>query len=388
MIGVWLAAAVVTATVLALLLLPLVRRGAPPPERLEYDRAVWRDQLAEIERDVARGVLAADQAEAARLEIKRRILAASGASGGPERVARAGSPRLALALIAMVPAVAVGLYATLGRPGVEDQPLAARTATPAPDRTAAGEAPQMSLAEAADRLRARLEDHPDELDGWVLLGRSYITLNRPAAAAAAFARALQLAGDRPDLAPSLAPSLAASYGEALVAARGGEVDADARAAFAQALAGDAQDPRARYYLGLARAQAGDLAGALQDWVDLVAIAPADAPWLPMVRGQIASAAADAGIDPGTLRPSAAVADLMPAAPPAGLTREDVAAAERLSPAERQTMVRAMVEGLAARLAEQPEDIEGWRRLARAWTVLGEPAKAAEAAARIEALEAR
>jgi cytochrome c-type biogenesis protein CcmH len=379
-IGVWIAAAVVTVAVLALLVLPLVRRGATPPDRLDYDRAIWRDQLAEIERDVARGVLAGDQAEAARLEIKRRILATSSAPGETGSVARAGSPLLALALIALVPALAVGLYATLGRPGVEDQPLAARLTAPPPGPAAAGEAPQMSLEEAAERLRARLDERPAELDGWVLLGRSYMTLNRPADAAAAFARALDLAGDRPDL--------AASYGEALVAARGGRMDADARAAFAKALAGDARDPRARYYLGLARAQDGDLAGALQDWVDLVAIAPAEAPWLPMVREQIASAAAEAGIDPATLTPSAAVADLMPAAPVPGLSREDVEGARQMSPAEREAMVRSMVEGLAARLEEQPDDIEGWRRLARAWTVLGEPAKAAEAEARIKALQAR
>ena len=380
MIGVWIAAAVVTAAVLALLVLPLVRRGAPPPDRLDYDRAIWRDQLAEIERDVARGVLAGDQAEAARLEIKRRILATSSAPAETGSVARVGSPLLALALIALVPALAVGLYATLGRPGVEDQPLAARMTAPPPGPTAAGEAPQMSLEQAAERLRARLDERPAELDGWVLLGRSYMTLNRPAAAAAAFARALDLAGDRPDL--------AASYGEALVAARGGRMDADARAAFAKALAGDARDPRARYYLGLARAQDGDVAGALQDWVDLVAIAPAEAPWLPMVREQIASAAAEAGIDPAALTPSAAVADLMPAAPIPGLSREDVEGARQMSPAEREAMVRSMVEGLAARLEEQPDDIEGWRRLARAWTVLGEPAKAAEAEARIKTLQAR
>ena len=380
MIGVWIAAAVVTAAVLALLVLPLLRRGAPAPDRLDYDRAIWRDQLAEIERDVARGVLAGDQAEAARLEIKRRILATSSGPGDSGSVARAGSPLLALGLIALVPALAVGLYATLGRPGVEDQPLAARMTAPRPGPTAAGEAPQMSLEEAAERLRARLDERPAELDGWVLLGRSYMTLNRPADAAAAFARALELAGDRPDL--------AASYGEALVAARGGRMDADARAAFAQALAGDARDARARYYLGLARAQDGDVAGALQDWVDLVAIAPAEAPWLPMVREQIASAAADAGIDPATLAPSAAVADLMPAAPFPGLSREDVEGARQMSPAEREAMVRSMVEGLASRLEEQPDDIEGWRRLARAWAVLGEPAKAAEAEARVKALQAR
>ena len=380
MIGVWIAAAVVTSAVLALLVLPLVRRGAPPPDRLDYDRAIWRDQLAEIERDVARGVLAGDQAEAARLEIKRRILATSSAPAETGSVARVGSPLLALALIALVPALAVGLYATLGRPGVEDQPLAARMTAPPPGPTAAGEAPQMSLEQAAERLRARLDERPAELDGWVLLGRSYMTLNRPADAAAAFARALDLAGDRPDL--------AASYGEALVAARGGRMDADARAAFAKALAGDARDPRARYYLGLARAQDGDVAGALQDWVDLVAIAPAEAPWLPMVREQIASAAAEAGIDPAALTPSAAVADLMPAAPIPGLSREDVEGARQMSPAEREAMVRSMVEGLAARLEEQPDDIEGWRRLARAWTVLGEPAKAAEAEARIKTLQAR
>ena len=145
----------------------------------------------------------------------------------------------------------------------------------------------------------------------------------------------------------------------------------------------------------AKAQAGDLAGALQDWIDLAAIAPPDAPWLSAVREQIARAAADLGTDPSTLAPSAEVADLLPEGTAGttrpslpGPTREDVAAAADMSAEDRAAMVRAMVERLAARLEEDPDDIDGWRRLARAWSVLGEARKAAEARARAEALERR
>jgi cytochrome c-type biogenesis protein CcmH len=237
---------------------------------------------------------------------------------------------------------------------------------------------ETAVASLVERLRA----NPDNADGWILLGRSYVTMDRYAEAAEAFRRALRLNGADPDL--------AAAYGEALVAAAGGQVTPNARQAFQSAFDAAPDNPKARYYLALHRAQQGDLNGALQGWVDLAAIAPADVPWLPIVHQQITRAAAELGIDPATIEPSPearAAQARTPAgeAAPPGPTRADVEAAAGMSAEDRDQMIRSMVERLAARLEDQPDDREGWLRLARAYEVLGDPDKARDALARAEAL---
>jgi cytochrome c-type biogenesis protein CcmH len=190
----------------------------------------------------------------------------------------------------------------------------------------------------------------------------------------AFERALALTGRAPDV--------LSEYGEILVLAHGGRVAEPARRAIEEVLRGFPAEPRARYYLGLAKAQRGDPRGALQDWVDLIAMSPPDAPWLADIRREIRGVAAAAGIDAATLSPSAGLPD--PAV--RGLGEEDVKAAAEMSPEERDAMIRAMVEGLAQRLEDEPGDADGWRRLARAYEVLGESEKAKEALARAEAAE--
>jgi len=358
----WIAAAALTVATLALVLAPLLRSRTPPPARVEFDLAVFRDQLAEVDRDWERGLLDAEQAEAARIEVERRMLAAADdkTPAPPEPRHRHGGLVFAALAIVLVPAGAFGLYLTLGTPGIPDQPWAARK-TPGP----AAEGPA-SMETAVTKLAERLQSDPDNADGWILLGRSYLTLERYPEAAEAFRRALALNGTEPDL--------AAAYGEALVAAAGGQMTPDARQAFQDALGSAPDNPKARYYLALDRAQQGDLEGALQGWVDLVRISPPDAPWLPTVRQQITRAAAELGIEPTTGE----------AAPP-GPTRADMEAAAEMSAEERGQMIRSMVERLAARLEDQPDDRDGWLRLARAYEVLGEPDKARDARARAEAL---
>lgn len=377
MTGLWIAAAAMTAAVVGLVVLPLLRRSAAPADRVEYDRAVFADQLAEIDRDTQRGLLIADQANAARIEIQRRILATARES--PAKVAGTRrSPALAAVLGLAIAAGAFGLYADLGTPGAPDQPLAERQR--AGERAvASGEARAApSLDDAAETLRQRLAQSPGDLNGWLLLGRTYLSIGRYAESISAFETALELSGGEPDV--------AANLGEARVAAEDGRVGDAARIAFRAALAGDPGNPKALYYLALDRAQQGDVAGALQDWTNLVVTAPPDAPWLGFVRQQIALAAAEIGVDPASVRPSETAPGVAPQAP--GPTREDMEAAAEMAPEERAAMIRAMVERLAARLEDEPDDLEGWRRLARAWDVLGESEKASEARRRATALEER
>ena len=222
-------------------------------------------------------------------------------------------------------------------------------------------------------LIKHLEDHPDDGRGWFLLGRAYLSSDRYAEAVDALRRANDLLPGQPEV--------AAAYGEALVTAADGQLTEEASRLFAKVLAEDARNPQARYFLGLAKAQSGDAVGALRDWVGLVILSPADAPWLPSVRQQILALAARAGVDPATLAPSAearALAGGSDVAP-----RENAEGAP--SAEARAALIRAMVDRLARRLEQDPNDPDGWARLARAYEVLGETAKADEARARARSL---
>ena len=364
----------------ALLLVPLVLRRRSAEAREAYNLTVYRDQLAEIDRDIGRGILDAEQAEAARAEIGRRILALSPA------VAAAGSgPTAALAaatiLVLLLPLAAWGLYWHLGSPTLSDQPYAGRA--PASVAATAQADPHVDMAEALRRLDAHLRQQPDDLDGWLLLGRSQLGLSHFPEAVEAYRRAVELSGRRADI--------VGDWGEALVLAAGGKVTPEAKQAFETARADPENAPRSRYYLALARLQAGDAKGAVQDWIDLEAESPADADWLPMLRERIADAAKALGVDPAGLKTSAggprktapaAAASPSPAAPPAMPSGAAVAATEKAtaaaSPEERRAMIEGMVERLAARLEQAPDDVEGWTRLGRSYAVLERPDKARDA----------
>ena len=287
-IGLAVALVGLTALALAMLLVPLFLRRHGPASRDAYNLAVYRDQLAEIERDLARGVLAAEEAEAARAEIARRILALKPAEAetGAAPIPRA----VAIVAILLLPVAAWMLYWQLGSPALPDQPFAARTAGTPP---AAANPAHIDMDEALARLGAHLKEHPEDLTGWLLLARSELGLGRYQEAAEAYRHAAELSGNRADI--------MGDWGEAQVLAAGGTVTPAAKAAFAAGLGDPETAPRSRYYLAFAQLQAGDVKGALDAWVALAAEAPADAEWLPLVHQRIAQAARALGIDPATLK---------------------------------------------------------------------------------------
>lgn len=384
--GLALALLAMTTFAVALLLGPLLLRGRAAQARDAYNLAVYRDQLAEIERDAERGIIGAEEAEAARSEIGRRILALT-----PSAAPRASSSApliVAAVAIVLLPFAAWTLYWRLGSPTLADQPLASRAA--AEPQTAANANPHADMAEAVRTLTARLQAHPDDVDGWVLLGRSDLDLGRYQEAVEAYRHAVELSGRKPEV--------VGDWAEAQVMAAGGKVTAEAKDAFIAALADKESAPRSRYYLAFAKLQDGDAKGALQDWVDLEAASPADADWLPMLRRRIAETAHAAGIDPATLKTSSGEARKAPAAsatpapsaassmPSSGEVAETAKATANASPQEREAMINAMVERLAARLQQQPDDPEGWVRLGRSYLVLNQPAKAADAYARAAKLK--
>jgi len=362
----WLGFALLTLTALAFLIWPLLRDRRAGLDRRGHDVAVYRAQLAEVEQDLARNVIGQNDATAARLEIQRRLLRADVADG--EAVSPARGPgvvrAVTIAALVLVPLVGSGLYLALGRPdAVQFDRALAR------DRAEQEQQVRAQTDALIARLRQRLEAEPGRADGWLLLGRSLLTTGRPAEAVEAVSRAIALQPDNPEA--------YALRGEAQAQAADGSVTPAAQKDFQAALEGDPRHPGARYYLGLARLQAGDTRGAYDDWRALAADTPADAPWLGMIQGRLRELAPRLGIplaEAVPQPPAAAPPDSQAAVAP-GPDRAQVQAAQQMSESERTEMIRGMVARLAERLKSQPDDADGWLRLARAREVLGEPDEA-------------
>jgi cytochrome c-type biogenesis protein CcmH len=324
---------------------PLSRRGGD--DAAGSDLAVYRDQLAEIERDKATGTVAPADAEAARVEVSRRLIAAAEAQGGavsPDASAQTFRRRAAavIALVA-IPIVAAGLYLRFGSPQLPGQPLAARMTAPQ-DR---------SIDTLIARVEAHLAQNPKDGKGWEVIAPVYLRLSRIDDAVRAQRNVLELLGES-------APRHA-DLGEALSIQANGVVTAEAKQEFERATKLDENDARAQFYLGLAAEQDGRANDAAQIWRAMIAKAPADAPWLPTVREALERVGGMA--EPAPREPSAA----------------DVAAAGQMTPDDRNAMIRGMVEGLATRLAQDGSDVDGWLRLMRAYVVLGDRDKARSAA---------
>jgi cytochrome c-type biogenesis protein CcmH len=386
----WIILTAITAVVAALLTLPLVRRQEARADARAATLAVLKDQLADVDVQLAAGTIPPADAEGLRIEIKRRMLAAGHIVEDSARpfTSRALSG-VAIGLVGLVALAAAALYAGMGKPDLANAPgstvaqaPAASSADPESDPAADAE-----IARLVTGLEARLAEKPEDAEGWRMLGWSYYNLRRFDEAAKAYARAVALAPQ--------GPGYQSAYAEALVQVAQGEVTPQAAAAFRLAAAQDGTDARARYYLGIAKAQSGDLKGALDDWISLLGESAADAPWVPQLRGIIDATAREAGIDISarlaSLNPPAsggASVNVPPPPPPGvlpGPSAEQAAAVQALPPAQQQQMIRGMVEGLAERLKANPKDEAGWLRLMRARTVLGE--MAAARAARDSALAA-
>lgn len=282
----------------ALIALPLVFKRGSAEERAAFDRAVFRDQLRELERDIARGVVSEADASAARTEIERRILATAegpDASGGEEdtRAARiTGASRAAIVSLAIALPIAAGaIYLVLGSPDLPGQPFASRT--PADEAPAGPTTAQ--IATMVEMLERRLNEHPEELQGWAILTTAYLRLGRKADAERALNTALELAASD----KARGASIAANYGEALVAMADGQVTPGAKSAFERALALAPKHPAAGYYLGLAELQAGDAKAALAIWRRIAEDAPKDAPWLPQLNSRIDTLAKERGLETGS-----------------------------------------------------------------------------------------
>ncbi len=383
----WIILTLMAAVSAAVLTIPLVRRQEARADARTATIAVLKDQLTDVDVQLAAGTIPPGDAEGLRVEIKRRMLAAGHI---PEDALRPLGSRalagVAIGLAALVALAAGGLYASGGRPGLAETPLAPAATAAAPadaDAKAQGEVAQLVAG-----LEKKMAANPKDPEGWRMLGWSYFQTQRFADSATAYGKAVAL---KPD-----GPGYQSAYGEALVQAADGNVTPAAAAAFQAAAQQDGADARARYFLGLKKSQEGDAKGAIDDWMKLLGESAGDAPWVPQLRGVIEQTAAAAKIDvsarlaaikppvsggatvaappmPGLAGVAAGTAGVMP-----GPSADQVAGAASMTPDARQAMIRGMVDGLAEKLKANPKDEAGWLRLMRARSVLGDAAAATKA----------
>lgn len=366
---IWLGFAALALATLGFLLWPLLRAQRQAADRKAYDIAVYRAQLAEIDEELARGALTETEAGSARLEIQRRLLRADAATEGRVAIASrhsviAGS----IVVLLLVPVLGGGIYLSIGRPEATQVDRAALQQRAAQEAQIRADTERMIA-----QLRERLAADPNRADGWLLLGRSLLATDRADEAVSALDRVIALQPDDVE-----AYALRA---EAQTLAADGSVTSAAQRDFRAVLEREPQHPGARYYLGLARLQEGDTRGAYDDWYALAADSPADAPWLDVVQARLRELAPRLGV---------ALAQAVPEPKPPvqatpGPSREQMEAAQQMSAEERNAMVRGMVERLAERLKDNPNDADGWLRLARAREVLGEAEASREALRRAVAV---
>jgi cytochrome c-type biogenesis protein CcmH len=342
------------ALAIAALALPLIGRRSGDAAA---DSAViiLKDQLTELERDERRGLIGAAEAKAAKLEIERRILKAASRSTPQLFTATPLGRALTVAALLALPAGAGALYWRLGAPTLPDMPLASREIDRAP-----GIGPAQILEMVAG-LEARLEADPEDLQGWLMLGRSKLTLNDAEAAIAAYRQAMALAPEDPDAITGLA--------EALLERSMGVVTPEIRQLMFTLAELSSDDPRPLFYLGLADAQAGNYNGALERWRVLLEATPADAPWRAQIEPSIRQAASQLGLDPEPI--------LALAAPPTPEAERARQLAE-LSPEARSAEIRRMVQSLADRLHTEGGSADDWQRLGRSYLIMGEREDAARA----------
>jgi cytochrome c-type biogenesis protein CcmH len=452
----WLVFLLLTALALWLMLRPLFGANTPLVEARRSELAVYRDQLGELEADLERGIISANEVDAARLEIKRKMLAVAAPSATPHQPSRIAAP-LRMALGIGLPVAAVVLYTAIGRPdliGTQDRPTGLLLPEAPATQSAGAQLPAVETL--VERLAQRLKTSPNDAKGWKMLGWSYAHLEKFDQAAQAYEKAVTLDPKNADL--------RSQYGESVVRAAGGTVTGKAETIFDGALALDPAEPRALFFRGLALDQHGKSRETLALWVKIIRDGDADAEWMSDLRKQATALALKLKLDPAKAIPGGAV-EISPAgsgqiaavdpatraeqlsseierdpknlenwislarahraagkvelgraslarakeifagapfalteiaaaeaefgSPPAngarGPTRDQVPAADDLSPEQRTAMVNGMVAGLAERLRRNPNDLDGWLMLARSRAVMGDGNAARTAIGRAQEL---
>jgi cytochrome c-type biogenesis protein CcmH len=269
-----------------------------------------------------------------------RIPGSAHVAGADDRPARRRRLAALVASTVLLSTLAGGLYLLIGPP--ELSAAAARGGSPD------------GIDDMVAQVEAHLGRRPNDGPAWEILAPVYMRLGQYEKSVRAWQNAQRLLGESAERQENL--------GESLVAAAGGTVTVDAKAAFDRAVTIDGTTVAARFYLGRAAAQAGRREEAAKIWGDLVASAPAAASWAGEVRAALAHI------------------DDQPAARPSGPSASEMQAAAKLPPGQQDAMVQGMVERLATRLHADGADPDGWIRLVRSYNVLGSSERASAAAA--------
>lgn len=347
----WVLMAVMTAVVLGAMALPLLaeKRGGGH-QRVDHDMAVYRAQLTEVDADLARGQIQPSEAEASRNEIARRILALSGAADKSAQNHSLRRPALAATLV-MVPVAAIAIYLLTGAPTLPDQPLIARVEAPQPK----DERLDVLIAQVEERLKA----NPNDGEGWQVIAPVYFKQSRFEDAANAYRQAVLLVGED--------PKLLEGYGEFIAMAGNGVISDAAKRAFERAGSIDPGRVKPQFWLALALEQDGKSREALAAFKSMQAKLQGMQPWSKLVDARIAHLSEQV-----TAEPSAPALG--------GPTAADVENAATMSEADRKAMISGMVAKLAGDLQTNGKNLEGWLRLMRSYSVLGDTAKASTALA--------
>jgi len=346
----WAVLAVLTAIVITVVCLPLVRPKSEQTHAAQSDAEIYKAQLSEIEDERKRGILTESEAEAARIEVSRRLLR-SAEKGDKTREAGAAvreNDRALVVVSVLVPALALGGYLIFGTPNMPQQPYAARfDQSPEAQR----------VTEMVERVEDRLRDHPEDGAGWDVIAPVYLRQQQYHDAVFAFQQALRLNGE--------SAARLEGLGEAMVLRDNGQVNETARMAFSQALKRNPESLKAQFWLAVSDEQNGNLRQAADAYKQIMEASPEGAPWRAMVGTRLA--VVQQQLDPGGARAPA-------------LSPEMMRSAENMSREERAQMIENMVAGLADRLEADGSDLDGWLRLMRAYKVLGKSGEAKQAAA--------
>lgn len=343
----WIVIALMTGAAVLCVVWPLSTPQREAPTPATEDLRFYQEQLRALDRDVEGGLVPQADIAGSRAEIARRLLAAADRNEPARSVGVHGRRRLlaiAFGAIVVVPALSLGVYLRVGAPEREDLPLAAREGAP----------PSNEIETAMARVESHLVMHPDDGRGFELLAPLYLRLGRYDDAVRAYERALDLLGEN--------ASRRVGYGRSLMLAADGVVTAAARQAFETAAKDDPAAPEPQFYRGMAAAQDGDRDTAKVIWGKLVQSAPPGAPWLPMLQARMSE------LDSGSMVQKG------------GPSTPTGAAIAALPAGQQLTAIRGMVDGLASRLAQDGHNKDGWLRLVRAYSVLGEKDRAVSALA--------
>ncbi|MFA5899290.1 MAG: c-type cytochrome biogenesis protein CcmI [Hyphomicrobium sp.] len=300
--------------------------------------AVYRDQLAEIDAERARGMLGGSEAEGARIELARRLIRRSEEKQRQTEAMPAFNGRgrkLALYAAAALPVFGIAIYLAIGSPQLPSRPYAARLDAPLD---------QATPADLIARVEAHLRQHPEDGRGWDVLAPVYMRTGDFSQAADAFQRAMRLEGE--------SPKRLAGFARALIMLQNGVVTEPARKAYQKLLTLEKQSIEADTWLAIAQEQDGDLKGAAAEYQRL--LPGAEEPWKGLLTARL-QAVTDKLSNVGQAAGQAGGAD---------------APAATMDPAERDKFIARMVDGLAERLKQNGDDLDGWIRLVRSYVVLG------------------